>query len=269
MREAERSAATTARRVAHGRVMKDGNKMAYDRDAGRVQSSIASRVRQARERLRRLHLDPVAEPPQRLRFAGDFTAGSGTAGVLASLRDVRVGERLRVDELHIEHGQRLLVYGPNGAGKSTLLRLLAGDISPDSGTVRRRGRTGHLPQEPLAGDPARSLLAAFAEGRPGYLDEHRQLLLSLGLFHADALDVPVGRLSVGQRQRLALAGLLTRPSDLLLLDEPTNHLSPALVEELEQALLAYEGTLIVVSHDRTLRNRFAGAQLRMHEGELA
>ncbi|RAJ66977.1 macrolide transport system ATP-binding/permease protein [Streptomyces sp. Amel2xB2] len=291
--ETERRAATTARRVAPGRGMKDGNKLAYDRDAGRVQSSVAGRVRQARERLRRLHRDAVPKPPQLLAFGGEFEAGPRTgpdtapesapetapdadeearAGT-ASLYGVRVGDRLHVPELHIGRGQRLLVRGPNGAGKSTLLHVLAGTLRPDGGTVRRHGRVGLLPQDPPAARAAnggagqlRSLLAEFASGLPGTPEEHRERLLSLGLFAPDALDVPVGRLSVGQRQRLALARLLTRRTDLLLLDEPTNHLSPTLVEELEEALERYRGTLVVVSHDRTLARRFRGTRVHMREG---
>ncbi|OEV10181.1 ribosomal protection-like ABC-F family protein [Streptomyces nanshensis] len=279
--ETERRAATTARRVAPGRGMKDGNKLAYDRDAGRVQSSVAGRVRQARERLRRLHRDAVPKPPRLLAFGGEFEAGPRTdpdadeearAGT-ASLYGVRVGDRLHVPELHIGRGQRLLVRGPNGAGKSTLLHVLAGTLRPDGGTVRRHGRVGLLPQDPPAARAAnggvgqvRSLLAEFASGLPGTPEEHREHLLSLGLFAPDALDVPVGRLSVGQRQRLALARLLTRRTDLLLLDEPTNHLSPTLVEELEEALERYRGALVVVSHDRTLARRFRGTRVHMRKG---
>ncbi|WP_314174942.1 ABC-F family ATP-binding cassette domain-containing protein [Streptomyces winkii] len=313
VRDAERGAATTARRVAHGRGMSDGNKMAYDRAGGRVQSSVASRVRHAQERLRRLHRDAVARPPELLSFNGDFGRGEGGTGrgagpetgadtrggtgsgsgsgsgarptVAVSLLGVRVGDRLHVPELHISHGQRLLVHGPNGAGKSTLLHVLAGELRPDSGTVSRRARVGLLRQDPAgAGDRAddgaddgrpsrepqvRSLLAAFAAGRPGTADEHRERLLSLGLFRPEWLEVPVGRLSVGQRQRLALARLLTVETDLLLLDEPTNHLSPGLVEELEQALGSYGGALVVVSHDRTLARRFTGTRLGMRDGRLA
>ncbi|MFD4862533.1 ATP-binding cassette domain-containing protein [Streptomyces atratus] len=94
-------------------------------------------------------------------------------------------------------------------------------------------------------------------------------LLSLGLFDRDQLTVTVGRLSTGQAQRLALARLLSEPSEVLLLNEPTNRLSPALVEELETALADYDGALVVVSHDRRLRRRWRGAQLAMRATETS
>lgn len=80
--------------------------------------------------------------------------------------------------------------------------------------------------------------------------------------------MPVKGLSVGQRRGLALARLVTRPADLLILDEPTNHLSPALVEELDEALADYRGTLVVVSHDRRLRERFRGERLSVEGGRV-
>jgi macrolide transport system ATP-binding/permease protein len=254
----EEHAATTARQVAPGRVMKDRNKVAYDRDAGRVQSSVSSRVRQAAERLRRLRDDPVPEPPEPLRFAPPRQE-TGTAR--AEMRGVRVGDRLFVEHFAIEAGERVLVHGPNGAGKSTFLRVLAGELAPDAGTVTTQGRVGHLHQDPQVVRPERSLLEAFAAGRPGYADDHRAALLALGLFRPEVLATPVGALSVGQRQRLALARLLTAGADLLLLDEPTNHLSPGLVEDLEAALDGYRGALLMVSHDRALRSRFTGREL--------
>src|SRR5690606_13701118 len=103
VKEAERAVSTTAHQVAHGRAMKDGNKMAYDRNAGRVQSSIASRVRQAQERLRRLKESPVPKPPRPLRFSGGFATGT-SRGVLAELQGVRVGDRLRVPHFAVESG---------------------------------------------------------------------------------------------------------------------------------------------------------------------
>ncbi|MET9864133.1 ribosomal protection-like ABC-F family protein [Streptomyces smyrnaeus] len=260
------TAATTARRVAPGRAMKDGNKMAYDRAAGRVQQSLASRVRNAEERLRRMLADPVPPPPTPLRFAAPALRGAGLRGTVLDAEGVGVRGRLARTGLTVSAGERLLMTGPNGAGKSTLLSILAGELAPDTGRISRRGRIGHLPQEPeIAGDGGATLLEAYAHGRPGPPEEHARRLLSLGLFDAERLSVPVARLSTGQRQRLALARLVTEPVDVLLLDEPTNHLSPALVEELEAALDAYDGALVVVSHDRRLRQRWRGAHLALEE----
>ncbi|MGW4103805.1 ribosomal protection-like ABC-F family protein [Streptomyces sp. NPDC004976] len=256
------TAATTARRVAPGRAMKDGNKMAYDRAAGRVQQSVASRVRQAEERLRRLLAHPVPPLPQPLRFAPVLRAGHAR-GVVLDATDVSVAARLGPVSLTVTAGERLLITGPNGAGKSTLLRVLAGDLAHDGGTLTRRGRIGYLPQEPRPGRPDDTLLAAFARGRAGQAADHAERLLGLGLFDRDRLTVAVGTLSTGQRQRLALARLVGEPSDVLLLDEPTNHLSPALVEDLEAALADYDGTLVVVSHDRRLIRRWRGAHLAL------
>ncbi|HEX5595701.1 MAG TPA: ABC-F family ATP-binding cassette domain-containing protein [Micromonosporaceae bacterium] len=260
-------AATTARQVAPGRAMTDRNKMAYDRNAGRVQQSIASRVRNAEQRLYRLLEQPVPPPPQPLRFTPSLRA-TDTAGMLLEAAHIAVDGRLQPTCLTLKAGERLLISGPNGAGKSTLLRVLAGDLAPGTGRVLRRGRIGYLPQEISVSRPHETLLAAFAHKRPGPEEHHRAQLLSIGLFDHDLLNVPVGKLSTGQRQRLALARLLSDPVDLLLLDEPTNHLSPGLVEELEAALADFSGGLVVVSHDRLLRQRWQGAQLTMVAGRL-
>ncbi len=105
------------------------------------------------------------------------------------------------------------------------------------------------------------MLQAFARGLPGHPDDNAETLLALGLFTRDRLTTRVTDLSTGQRQRLSLARLLSRPSDVLLLDEPTNHLSPSLIEDLEQALADYPGTILLVSHDRRLRTRWTGTHL--------
>ncbi|MGP3915787.1 ribosomal protection-like ABC-F family protein [Nonomuraea sp. 10N515B] len=277
VRQVREHAATTAHRVAAGRTMRDNNKMAYDRNAGRVQSSVASRVRSAHERLRRLLNDPVPRPPDPLRFRGTFGAaasdpayepairaadramdgGGADRRSVADLRDIRVGDRLRVESLTIEAGDRLLVRGPNGAGKSTLLRTIAEH-------ARDHVRVGYLPQE-VTFDPDLTVLAAYGHG---YADERGPALLSTGLFRPHTLGQKVGDLSVGQRRRLALARLLAAEHDLLLLDEPTNHLSPLLAEELERALDGYRGTLVVVSHDRALTRRFRGKELHLAGGRI-
>ncbi|GAA0619388.1 ABC-F family ATP-binding cassette domain-containing protein [Kutzneria viridogrisea] len=259
-------AATTARQVGYGR-RRDGNKAGFDRHGARVQNTISRQVRNAQEQLRRLTAQPVPRPPDPLRFRAEV-GDAGRAGVLGSLRGVRVGDRLDVPELEISSGDRLLLHGHNGAGKSTLLRVLAGALEPDRGQVHRAGRFGYLPQEVPLARPRRSVLATFAQGLPGVPEEHAERLLGLGLFRPEDLSVPTGVLSVGQRRRLALARLVVRELDLLLLDEPTNHLSLTLVEELERALSGYRGALVVVSHDRLLRSRFTGEQREMRAGRL-
>ncbi|MFZ4156792.1 ribosomal protection-like ABC-F family protein [Streptomyces pseudogriseolus] len=255
------AAALTARRVAPGRAMKDGNKMAYDRAAGRVQQSVAGRIRNAEERLRRLLADPVPKPPKPLRFTLASPRGGRLHGTVLQATGVTVTGRLAPADVTVKAGERLLITGPNGAGKSTLLTVLAGRLTPDTGQVTRRGRTGHLTQEPAPGRPGETVLQAFARGLPGHPDDHAETLLALGLFTPDRLTARVTDLSTGQRQRLSLARLLSRPSDILLLDEPTNHLSPSLIEEVEQALADYPGTILLVSHDRRLRTRWTGTHL--------
>jgi macrolide transport system ATP-binding/permease protein len=252
------AAATTARRVAPGRVMTDRNKMAYDRAGGRVQASVASRVRAAEERLRRLQDDPVPVPPEPLRFHWEPPAATDHDGPVLDAVGVGVAGRLLPVDLRVEQGERLLLTGPNGSGKTTLLHVLAGSLVPGTGTVARRGAVGHLPQDPAV-PRRRTVLEAFGYGRPGTPDEHTHTLLALGLFRAEDLGRPVTALSTGGRRRLDLARLLVDRHDALLLDEPTNHLALSLVEELEVALGQYPGVLVVVSHDRRLRERWTGA----------
>lgn len=261
------------------------------------EAKLSGRVRAARTRLDALRRSPVPPPPRPLAFTGRpsvagetggaghaaTTAASGpasrTAGTtgttggpasrarpLVELDSVSVGDRLHLPSLHVTSGARLLVTGENGAGKTTLLRVLAGDLTPDTGTVTRHARIGYLPQELPARPTRRTLLATFAAGRPGFPDEYADDLLALGLFRPEDLDVPVASLSVGQQRRLALARLVTRPADLLVLDEPTNHIALSLVEELEQALDQYRGAVVVVSHDRSFRARFTGDVLELRSG---
>ncbi|OLO29788.1 ABC transporter ATP-binding protein [Streptomyces sp. MNU77] len=256
------SAAVTARRVAPGRPMKDGDKLSYNQAGARVQQSLAARVRNAEERLNRLLADPVQAPPEPLSFSPVLRAGP-LSGTVLDAAGVSVAGRLDPVDLTVRAGEHLLITGDNGAGKSTLLRVLAGDLTPGRGHVVRRGRIGFLPQDPAPGPAHETLLAAYARGLTGEADEHAERLLALGLFDRARLSVPVARLSTGQRQRLALARLVSRPADVLLLDEPTNHLSPALAEELETALAGFAGTVVLVSHDRLLRSRWQGARLAL------
>jgi macrolide transport system ATP-binding/permease protein len=268
--ELRQAAGVTAHRVAPDRGRTDNEKMGYGHRAGRVQNQISRRVRNAARRLEELERAQVAEPPRPLRFAAGELAAQAEEGTepLVALRDVRVPGRLALDALEIPATDRLLITGANGAGKSTLLAVLAGRLPAEGEVRRRRGLTvGLLTQDTVFERPERTVRDTY-ELALGPARAERVPLASLGLLHEADLDKPVGRLSVGQRRRLALALLVARPPQLLLLDEPTNHLSPRLCDELEEALGSGPGAIAVASHDRWLRRRWRGRELRLEQGVL-
>ncbi|MDJ0355120.1 ABC-F family ATP-binding cassette domain-containing protein [Paenarthrobacter sp. PH39-S1] len=264
---------TVAQKMGYGR-RRDGDKMGFDFKAGTWQQAAASKVRNAQERLRRLEENAVARPPEPLTLAAGLGGGHDPVGEVLTAVGIAVPGRLDVSRFTAQAGEKLLITGPNGAGKTTLLDVLAGVQKPERGTVVRRGALGYLPQE-LAPpqNPRRRLLPAFAAGLAGDIDVHADRLLRLGLFRSRDLYVPVGSLSVGQYRRLALARLLVGCYDVILFDEPTNHLAPVLVGELEEVFAAYRGTLVMVSHDRSLRRWFMGLDggtvLHMERGALS
>ncbi|MBV9650922.1 MAG: ABC-F family ATP-binding cassette domain-containing protein [Pseudonocardiales bacterium] len=249
----------TARESNHHRPPRDNNKLGYHRLGGRVQRQVSRRVRDAQQRLDQLTRDQVRKPPRPLTFSGRFESTTNTSheGLMISVRDIRVSGRLALPRLDVHAGDRLLVTGANGSGKSTLLAVLAGRLVPEQGSVaRRRGvRVGLLEQEAFFADPQATPTAIYGARQPA--------LSELGLLPGRALTLAVERLSVGQRRRLALAMLIGQHCDVLLLDEPTNHLSLTLAEELEEALQTAPIAVVVATHDRWLRRRWDGAQLRL------
>ncbi|MBO1414755.1 ABC-F family ATP-binding cassette domain-containing protein [Streptomyces sp. FH025] len=263
--ELRHSAGVTASRVAPDRGPRDNEKMGYGHRAGRVQSQISRRVRNATRRLEELERTQLPEPPRPLRFAAGALAAHAEEGPrpLVSLRDVRVPGRLALDALEVSAADRLLVTGGNGTGKSTLLAVLAGRLAAE-GTVRRRHRltVGLLTQDTVFDRPDRTVHDTYGLAL-GPARAEEVPLGSLGLLPEEDLGKPVGSLSVGQRRRLALALLLAHPPQLLLLDEPTNHLSPRLCDELEEALGTGPGAIVLASHDRWLRRRWQGRELRL------
>ncbi len=168
-------------------------------------------------------------------------------------------------------GDRLAVLGPNGSGKTTLLRLLAGELLPDAGRreLSRGVVIGRFAQHQLETmDPEATVLEELARGVPGRKPE--ELRSALGAFGLGAGHVErrVATLSGGERARLALARLFLHPANLLLLDEPTNHLDLPLREALEEALAAWPGTLVVVSHDRAFLSRLTRETLAVEGGRI-
>ncbi|MES4903441.1 MULTISPECIES: ABC-F family ATP-binding cassette domain-containing protein [unclassified Streptomyces] len=260
------TAGVTAHALAPNRERRDNEKMGYGHRAGRVQNQISRRVRNATRRLEELERAQVGAPPCPLRFQRTALAAESADGTLVALRDARVAGRLSVGRLEVSATERLLVTGGNGAGKSTLLAVLAGRITAQGEVRRRRGLTvGLLAQDTVFDRPERTVRDTYALAL-GAERAKAVPLDSLGLMHEADLDKAVGHLSVGQRRRLALALLVARPPALLLLDEPTNHLSPRLCDELEEALGTGPGAIVVASHDRWLRKRWQGREIRLDSG---
>ena len=270
LRRLRLSVAETARNVSHHASMRDRNKMAYGRIGDRVDSQVSRRVRNAQLRLETLEREQLRRPPTPLAFAG-IPPGSHVladeAGLLLQVADASVARRLHVDTLDVAPSARVLVTGANGAGKSTLLGVLAGREAPERGVVRRRRglRVGLLDQDVRFADPDASPRALY-ERALGERRAEQVPLSGFGLLSPRDLERPVGALSVGQQRRVALALVIARPPHVFLLDEPTNHLSLALATELEAALGAYPGAVVIASHDRWLRARWSGDELRLERG---
>jgi ATP-binding cassette subfamily F protein 3 len=227
-----------------------------------------SRVK-ALEKIERIEIEPEGTRRMRLRIPAPPRAGE----VVMRLEGVhkRYGENVvyRGIDVEIRRGDRVALVGPNGAGKSTLLRILAGVLPFEEGE-RRPGhnvRVAFFAQHALESlDARRSVLEELAAG--ARTDDVPRLRGNLGafLFSGDDVDKKVSVLSGGEKARLALAKLLLRPANLLVLDEPTNHLDIQACEVLEQALRAYQGTLVFISHDRAFINALAGRVIEVQRG---
>jgi ATP-binding cassette subfamily F protein 3 len=174
--------------------------------------------------------------------------------------------------LEVERGDRIAFVGPNGAGKSTLLRLLLGMEQPDEG-IARLGEHHVVPgyfeqNQAEALDLDRRVIDTLFEAVPDWTQTQvRSLLGSLG-FSNDSVFKDVGHLSGGEKARLALALMLVRPCNLLVLDEPTNHLDIPAKQMLEEALRAYDGAALLVSHDRYFIGQVANRIVEVRDGEL-
>jgi macrolide transport system ATP-binding/permease protein len=252
--------------IAHNRPPRDNDKFIYGFKGANVQRTLARRKRDAHRRLEAAERGQVRKPRPPLRLRADLTGDGGGAGRLVQVRDLAVGDRLQLDRLDVTAAEHLLVSGANGSGKSTLLGVLSGRLEPTSGTVAVTAhRVAELVQDVRFAHPGRTAQATY-DALVGEEGAARTPLRSLGLLPPDRHATPVALLSVGQRRRLGLAVAIAAEPDLLLLDEPTNHLSLALAGEIEEALQTTPGTVVVATHDRWLRRRWDGDELRLRPG---
>jgi ATP-binding cassette subfamily F protein 3 len=175
-------------------------------------------------------------------------------------------------ELLIERGDRVAFLGPNGSGKSTLLHLMMGMEQPTDGILKLGDHNiipGYFEQNQAeALDLTKTVMDTIHDEVPDWKNEEVRTLLGRFLFSSDTVLKPVAALSGGEKARLALAKMLLRPANLLILDEPTNHLDIPAKEMLEEAIRNYDGTVIVVSHDRYFISQVANKIVEIRDGEL-
>ena len=175
-------------------------------------------------------------------------------------------------QLEVERGDRIAFVGPNGAGKSTLLRLVMGMELPDEGTAglgEHNVIAGYFEQNQAeALDLSKTVINTLFEAVPDWTQTQVRSLLGSFCFSNDAVFKEVGKLSGGEKARLALALMLLSPCNLLVLDEPTNHLDIPAKQMLEDALMEYEGAALIVSHDRYFIGRVANKIVELRDGEL-
>jgi ATPase subunit of ABC transporter with duplicated ATPase domains len=206
-------------------------------------------------------LEVVEEPREAWQLRLVIASAPRSGNVVARLEHAVVEQgsfTLGPVDLQIDYGEKVVIEGPNGAGKSTLLRALLGETPVSSGEHWRGPGVvvGRLEQARHQLADAPTVLAAFMAATGMLVPEARTLLAKFGV-GAEHVNRAAESLSPGERTRLVLALLMAKGSNCLVLDEPTNHLDMAAIEQLEQALSTFEGTVLLVSHDRSLLTNVA------------
>jgi ATP-binding cassette subfamily F protein uup len=244
--------------------LRQGVKARRTRNEGRVRALLSMRTernqRREREGSARIELQTGSMSGQKVIEAKDISFGYGAEPIVRDFSST------------IWRGDKIGIIGPNGGGKTTLLKLLLGQLTPESGTVKLGTNLQIVYLDQLRGqiDDAKTVAQNVAgdaetvtfQGRPRHIHSYLQDFL----FRADRIRMPAKMLSGGERNRLLLARLFLQPANVLVMDEPTNDLDAETLELLEELLLEYAGTLLLVSHDRMFLDNVVTSTL-VFEGE--
>ena len=246
----------------------------------------ATKARQAQSRVKMIERTKreaaEIDPRDNRSLAFSFGDAQRSGRVVLELEDARltVGERtlLEQGELWLERGEHVCLVGANGSGKSTLVETLTGGRELERGRLKigHKVTVGYLSQHAELPDSAEITVLSHAQRSTGLSEAKTRGLLGRFLFSGEEVQKPVGGISGGEARRLAIAILITSGANLLVLDEPTNHLDVESREALEEALQRFEGTVLLISHDRALLEAIgsrtvvlAGCRLQNHDGGWA
>jgi ATP-binding cassette, subfamily F, member 3 len=236
----------------------------------------ATKARQVQSRIKMLErMERLARPESARQIRFSFPEPPRTGRRVVSLRGVHkaYGETVVYAgvDLELERGEKIALVGPNGAGKSTLLRIVAGVLPFEAGErmLGTHVTVHYYAQHQVdALEASRTAVQELEAVAPHLTHTRLRTILGTFLFSGDAADKKVAVLSGGERARLALARMLVRPAALLALDEPTNHLDLVSREVLEEALVAFPGSILFISHDRYFINRVATRIVEVEAGVL-
>ncbi len=237
------------------------------------------RTREARGRLRRLDRfkedELIDRPREQRRIRLDITTQIRSGDLVLATKDLLIGydpdmPLFRCPDLEIRRGHTVALIGPNGSGKTTFLRTILGEIPPLAGKIRLGASVemGYLAQTQVGLDSQQTVLDTILEAAPCLTVEEARRFLGRFLFIGDDVFQTIGTLSGGQRSRVILARLSLRGANFLILDEPTNHLDLESQEILQDVLVQFPGTILLVTHDRYLAEALATHVWELRDGEL-